>query len=124
MALCSIPACLPELTVVVHVAKLGAPVGGGGVGVEDAVLLHQAGTQADALTGVLLTQAPDRSGRLMVTQVSIATILMSWTKMIFFVRLSIILIPGHEREQQENVKSHDEKLSATMLAFAWICLLY
>ena len=57
MALCSIPACLPELTVVVHLAKLGTPVRGGGVGVEDAVLLHKAGAQTDALTGVRLARA-------------------------------------------------------------------
>ena len=59
---CSIPAGFPELTVVVHVTKLGALVRAGGVGVEDALLLHQAGAQADALAGVLLTQAPGRVG--------------------------------------------------------------
>ena len=62
MTQCSIPACSPEVAIVVHLAKLGAPVRGGGVGVEDAVLLHKAGAQADALTWVLLTQTPDRSG--------------------------------------------------------------
>ena len=44
MTQCSIPACSPEVAIVVHLAKLGAPVRGGGVGVEDAVLLHKAGT--------------------------------------------------------------------------------
>ena len=82
---CSIPAGFPELTVVVHVTKLGALVRAGGVGVEDALLLHQAGAQADALAGVLLTQAPGRVGYRMtsvkVTAVVyyIATVLMCWT---------------------------------------------
>ena len=48
------------LTVVVHLAKGVALARGYGVGVEDALLLHPAGAQADALTGVLLAQAPDK----------------------------------------------------------------
>ena len=62
IAKCSIPAGSPKFTVVVEFAKLGALVRGGGEGVEDALLLHEAGAQADALTWVLLTQTPDRSG--------------------------------------------------------------
>ena len=61
---CSIPAGSPELTVVVHATKLGALVRAGGVGVEDALLLHQAGAQADALAGVLLAQASDTMDRI------------------------------------------------------------
>ena len=61
MALCSIPASSPEQTVVLELAKLGALVRGEGVGFQDALLLHGAGAQADALAGVLLTQAPGRS---------------------------------------------------------------
>ena len=57
MAKCPIPPGSPELTVVVELAELGALVRGGGVGVEDAVLLHEAGAQTDALTGVCLAQA-------------------------------------------------------------------
>ena len=62
IAKCSIPAGSPKFTVVVEFAKLGALVRGGGEGVEDALLLHEAGAQADALTGVLLTQASDGMG--------------------------------------------------------------
>ena len=62
MAQCSILLGSPEFTVVVHLAKLGALLRVGGVGVEDAVLLHPTGAQADALAGVLLTQAPDKVG--------------------------------------------------------------
>ena len=62
MTQCSIPSGSPKLTVVVQLAKLGALVRGGGEGVEDALLLHEAGAQADALTGVLLTQASDGMG--------------------------------------------------------------
>ena len=57
MAKCPIPPGPPELTVVVELAELGALVRGGGVGVEDAVLLQEAGAQTDALTGVRLAQA-------------------------------------------------------------------
>ena len=57
-----IPPGSPELTVVVHLAKLGALLRVGRVSVEDAVLFDEAGAQADALTGVLLAQAPDRVG--------------------------------------------------------------
>ena len=57
MAKCPIPPGPPELTVVVELAELGALVRGGGVGVEDAVHLHEAGAQTDALTGVRLAQA-------------------------------------------------------------------
>ena len=39
----TIPSCSPELTVVIDLAKLGALVRAGGVGVEDAVLGHVAG---------------------------------------------------------------------------------
>ena len=59
MALCSIPTRSPELTVVVKLAKLGALVGWEGQGVDDAARLDQAGAQADAFAGVLLTHAPD-----------------------------------------------------------------
>ena len=62
MALCSVPASSPEQTVVLELAKLGALVGWEGVGFQDALLLHGAGAQADALAGVLLTQAPGRVG--------------------------------------------------------------
>ena len=58
MALCSIPACFPEQAVVIDLAKLGALVRRAGVGVDDALLLHIAGAQADPLAGVLLSQAP------------------------------------------------------------------
>ena len=54
----TVPSCSPELTVVIDLAELGALVGAGGVGVEDAVLGHVAGAQGDALTGVFLTQTP------------------------------------------------------------------
>ena len=47
-------------TVVVHLAKGGALARGYGVGVEDALLLQQAGAQADALAWVLLAQASER----------------------------------------------------------------
>ena len=57
-----IPPGSPELTVVVHLAKLGALLRVGRVGVEDAVLLNPTRAQADALAGVLLTQAPDKVG--------------------------------------------------------------
>ena len=57
MAKCSIPASPPEVAVVVQLAEDGALVRGGGEGVEDALLLHDAGAQADALAGVLLAQA-------------------------------------------------------------------
>ena len=56
----SIPASSPKQAVVVDLTELEALVGEGGVGVEDALHLHQAGAQADALTGVLLAQAPDK----------------------------------------------------------------
>ena len=62
MAQCSILLGSPELTVVIHLAKLGALLRVGGVSVEDAILFDEAGAQADALTGVLLAQAPDRVG--------------------------------------------------------------
>ena len=54
MAKCPIPPGSPEFTVVVELAELGALVRGGGISVEDAVLLHEAGAQTDALTGVRL----------------------------------------------------------------------
>ena len=54
----TVPSCSPELAVVIDLAELGALVGAGGVGVEDAVLCNLAGAQGDALTGVLLTQTP------------------------------------------------------------------
>ena len=60
MAECSIPPGLPELAVVIELAKLGALVRTGRVGFDDASLLDQAGAQADALAGVLLAQAPDK----------------------------------------------------------------
>ena len=56
---CSIPTGSPKLTVVVDFTKLGTLVGVGGEGVEDGVLLHLAGAQADVLAGVLLAQASD-----------------------------------------------------------------
>ena len=56
---CSIPTSSPKLTVVVDLTKIGALVRVGGVGVEDGVLLHLAGAQADVLAGVLLAQASD-----------------------------------------------------------------
>ena len=56
---CSIPTSSPKLTVVVDLTKLGALVGVGGEGVEDGVLLHLAGAQADVLAGVLLAQATE-----------------------------------------------------------------
>ena len=62
MAECPIPPGSPVLTVVVHLAKLGALLRVGRVGVEDAVLLNPTGAQADSLAGVLLAQAPDRLG--------------------------------------------------------------
>ena len=57
---CSIPTGSPKLTVVIDLTELGALVGDGGEGVEDGVLLHLAGTQADVLAGVLLAQASER----------------------------------------------------------------
>ena len=60
VAQCSIPTGPPVLTVVVHLAKRVAGVRGDREGVEDALLLHQAGAKADALAGVLLAQAPYR----------------------------------------------------------------
>ena len=60
MTQCSIPLGSPKLTVVVQLAKLGALVREGGEGVEDDLLLHVTGAQADALTGVLLAQASDK----------------------------------------------------------------
>ena len=62
MTQCSIPAGSPNLTVVVDLTKLGALVRGGGEGVDDALVLHDAGAQADALAGFLLAQASDRMG--------------------------------------------------------------
>ena len=62
MAECSIPPGLPELAVVIELAKLGALVRAGRVGLDDASLLHHAGAQAGALAWVLLTQAPDKVG--------------------------------------------------------------
>ena len=59
----TVPSCPPELAVVIDVAELGALVRGGGVGVEDAVLLHEAGAQTDALTGVRLAQASGTKDR-------------------------------------------------------------
>ena len=56
---CSIPTGSPKLTVVVDLTKIGALLRVGGVGVEDGVLLHLAGAQADVLAGVLLAQASD-----------------------------------------------------------------
>ena len=55
----SIPTSSPKLTVVVDLTKIGALLRVGGVGVEDGVLLHLAGAQADVLAGVLLAQASD-----------------------------------------------------------------
>ena len=60
MTQCSIPSGSPKLTVVVQLAKLGALVREGGEGVEDDLLLHVTGAQADALTGVLLARASDK----------------------------------------------------------------
>ena len=60
MTQCSILSGSPKLTVVVQLAKLGALVREGGEGVEDDLLLHETGAQADALTGVLLAQASDK----------------------------------------------------------------
>ena len=57
MAKCSIPASSPELTVAGEFTEPGALVRGEGEGVEDAVHLHEAGAQTDALTGVGLAQA-------------------------------------------------------------------
>ena len=54
---CSIPTASPKLTVVVDLTKIGALLRVGRVGVEDGVLLHLAGAQADVLAGVLLAQA-------------------------------------------------------------------
>ena len=63
MAKCSIPASPPEVAVVVQLAEDGALVRGGGEGVQDALLLHDAGAQADALAGVLLAQASEGMDR-------------------------------------------------------------
>ena len=60
IAKCSIPAGSPKFTVVVEFAELRALVRGGGEGVEDALLLHVAGSQADSLAGVFLAQASER----------------------------------------------------------------
>ena len=57
---CSIPTGSPKLTVVVDLTKLGALLRIGGEGVEDGVLLHLAGAQADVLAGALLAQASKR----------------------------------------------------------------
>ena len=62
---CSIPASFPELTVVINFAKLGALVRFGREGVEDHVLPHITGAQADVLTRIFLTQA---SGEIDVCQ--------------------------------------------------------
>ena len=62
ITLCSVPSGSPELTVGVHLAKLGALVRAGRISSEDALLLHQAGAQADALAGVFRTQEPDTVG--------------------------------------------------------------
>ena len=51
---CSVPASSPKLAEAVDLAKVGALVRGGREGVEDALLFHVAGAQADALAGVLL----------------------------------------------------------------------
>ena len=64
IAKCSIPPGPPEHAAVINVTELGALVRGGGVGVDDALLLHQAGAQADALAGVLLAQASDTMDRI------------------------------------------------------------
>ena len=57
IAKCSIPPGPPEHAAVINMTEFGALVRGGGVGVEDAVHLHEAGAQTDALTGVCLAQA-------------------------------------------------------------------
>ena len=57
---CSIPTSSPKLTVVVDLTKIGALVGVGGEDVEDGVLLHVTGAQADVLARVLLAQASER----------------------------------------------------------------
>ena len=57
MTQCSIPSGSPKLTVAVQLPKL---VREGGESVEDDLLLHETGAQADALTGVLLAQASDK----------------------------------------------------------------
>ena len=57
---CSIPTSSPKLTVVVDLTKIGALVGVGGEDVEDGVLLHGTGVQADVLARVLLAQASER----------------------------------------------------------------
>ena len=56
----SVPLGSPKPAVVVDLAKLGTLVRGGGVGVDDALLLNDAGAQADVLAGVLLAQASER----------------------------------------------------------------
>ena len=56
----SVPPCSPKPAVVVDLAELGALVRGGGEDVEDALLIHDAGAQADALARVLLAQASER----------------------------------------------------------------
>ena len=63
IAKCSIPPGPPEHAAVINMAESGALVRGGGVGVEDAVLLHEAGAQTDALTGVRLAQASGTKDR-------------------------------------------------------------
>ena len=64
IAKCSIPPGPPEHAAVINMTESGALVRGGGVGVDDALLLHQAGAQADALAGVLLAQASDTMDRI------------------------------------------------------------
>ena len=57
---CSVPPGSPKLAEAVDLAKVGALVRGGREDVEDALLLHDAGAQADALAGVFLAQATER----------------------------------------------------------------
>ena len=63
IAKCPIPLGSPKQAIVVYLTELGALVRGGGVGVEDAVLLQEAGAQTDALTGVRLAQASGTKDR-------------------------------------------------------------
>ena len=120
MAERSIPSCSPELTVVVQLAKSRAHLRAGGVGVDDAARFNGAGTQAHSFAGVLLAKAPGREGcrltNVNVTSISDFCILQD--RLLTHPqekRENFFSIPGSKSEHQDNAKSHNSNVIATVI---------
>ena len=120
MAERSIPSCSPELAVVVQLAKRRAHLRAGGVGVDDAARFNGARTQAHSFAGVLLAEAPGREGcRMTKVNVTLTSDFCILQERLLThpqeKRENYFSIPGSKSEHQDNAKSHNSNVIATVI---------